>query len=144
MAKHIIFIGKRDSGKSLFAKMIFGTEKTMWINGSGNLLNNPFLFDHGKEWKIDNVVIDDLHPDFNIESFYNTICAPVLKINRQGRETITVTMPRFVFILKSDNRLPIDSPSFMRRFKVIDFDKHKISSLIKMIQTEKIIINTPR
>lgn len=140
--KHLIFIGKRSSGKSLFAKMIFGTEKTIWKSGYKELLNNPFLFDHRGAWDINTIVIDDCTPDFNIETFYNFIFAPLLKIDRQGQEPITVTMPRFVFILENDNQLPINSPSFIRRFKVIDFDKHKISSLIKLIQTEKIIIKT--
>lgn len=142
--KHLIFTGKPKTGKSLFAKMIFGTEKAMWINGRENLLNTPFLFDCRGAWNFDTIIIENLRSDFNIESFYTTIFAPILKIDRQGREPITVTMPRFVFIMESSNQLPLDSASFMRRFKVIDFDKHKISALIKMIQTEKIIINTPR
>lgn len=140
--KHLIFIGKRGSGKSLFAKMIFGTERTMWINGYKGLLNNPFLFEHRGAWNFNTIVIDNCTPDFNIETFYNFLFAELLKIDRQGRESITVPMPRFVFILESENLLPINYPSFKRRFKVIDFDKHKISSLIKLIQTEKIIIKT--
>lgn len=141
--KHLIFIGKRDSGKSLFAKMIFGTEKTKRLNGRiKNMLNNPFLFHHERAWQFDTIVIDDCKPDFDIESFYNLIFAPLLKVDRKGLEAVTVPMPRFVFILESENLLPFNSPSFKRRFKVIDFDKHKISSLIKMIQTEKIIIKT--
>lgn len=144
MKKHIIFKGKPRTGKSLFAKMIFGTEKTMWINGRGGLLKNTFLFDRRDAWNFDTVIIDDLKPDFNIESLYDTICGPILRIDRQGRESITVAMPRFVFILENENLLPVNSGAFNRRFKVIDFDRHKICSLINLIQTEKITINTPR
>lgn len=140
MKKHIIFTGKPRTGKSLFAKMIFGTEKTMWINGRENLLNTPFLFDRPGAWNFDTIIIDDCRSTFNIEGFYTTIAAPILKIDRQGRESITVTMPRFVFILESADLLPLDSASFNRRFEVIDFNKHKISSLIKLLQTEKLIL----
>lgn len=142
--KHLIFIGKPATGKTLFAKMIFGTEKTMWLDGRHSLLKTHFTFDHRGAWNYNTIVIDDLRSDFNIESFYTTISAPVLKIDRQGREPITVTMPRFVFILESADMLPLDSASFNRRFKVIDFDKHKISSLLKLIKTEKITIITSR
>ena len=142
--KHLIFTGKPKTGKSLFAKMIFGTEKAMWINGRENLLNTPFLFDSRGAWNFDTIIIDDLRSDFNIDSFYTTICAPLLKIDRQGRESITVTMPRFVFILENQDLLPIDSPSFIRRFKLIDFDKNPIKDLMKIIKEEKIIVEAAR
>ena len=142
--KHIIFTGSERTGKTLFAKMIFGTEKAMWINGREKLLNTAFLFDDRGACNFDTIIIDDLRSDFNIESFYTTIFAPILKIDRQGREPITVTMPRFVFILESADLLPLDSASFQRRFHVLDFDKNPISDLMKIIHEEKIIIKTDR
>ncbi len=142
--KHIIFTGSERTGKTLLAKMIFGTEETLWVSGRQSLMETSFLFEHRGKWTYNTIVIDDLRSYFNIESFYTTIFSSILKIDRQCREPITVTMPRFVFILESADLLPLDSASFQRRFHVLDFDKDPIADLMKIIKDEKIIIKTAR
>lgn len=145
MKKHIIFTGSEFTGKTLFAKLIFGHEITAYINGRGDLLSDDFIFDfdYREDWNYVNIVIDDPKPTFNIESFYHLLVAPQMCVNRQGRRAMIVETPRFIFILDSKIELPNDS-SFHNRFRVIDFDKNSIADLTKMIKEENIIIEAAR
>lgn len=144
MKKHIIFKGKRGTGKSLFSKIIFSRKNTLWVNGR-MFPESSFLFDSGivKNWDFENIVIDDLRNNFNIEEVYHFAFADTMIINRQFRDGKIVKTPRFIFILNSEViTLPEDKASFNRRFHVFDFDKDPISDLMKIIYDEKIIIKT--
>lgn len=142
--KNLIFIGKARTGKSLFALMIFGREKTFYIDGRCDL-NDRFLFDDNSEkWEYENVIIDDLrsslkfgNPDFHQRFIYNQIL-----LHRRGKLSEAVKRPRFIFIVDSEE-MEINIPGlFQDRFSIIDFDKNTIADLTKILTEEKIIIKT--
>ena len=143
--KHIIFKGKPRTGKSLFANTIFDRAKTLWITAYKIKNFDPFLFDVRRSvWDYEYVVIDDPSRKFNIDSFINTIFADELVIERRGRDSIKVKMPKFIFLIDSETITIPEDESFQRRFKIIDFDKNTIADLTKLINEEKIIINNHR
>ena len=143
MKKHIIFTGSEKTGKTLFAKMIFGGEKTTIIKGrSVDITEDPFALDICKgSFDYETLIIDDIKPDFFFESLYDKLFNNEMIINRRFREREVIKTPKFVFISNYPLDLPTN-PSFKRRFHVIDFDKDPISDLMKLIEEEKILIKT--
>lgn len=142
--KHLIFKGKPLTGKSLFSRIIFNNEQTCWIDAR-TFRKESFPFDvtYNEKWEYENIVIDDPGKDFNLEEFYTLIFSDNLIIDRKNRERIAVKTPRFIFLLDSEIiDLPEKTPSFNRRFHVVDFDKDPISEVTKIIHQEKIIIKT--
>ena len=145
MARHIIFKGKEHTGKSLFAKIIFGNEKVLKIAGYKSPSNHDFIFDNGSDkWDYDYILIDDPRKkSFDISEFYEISSREHMIINIKFYGQLRVKTPKFIFLINSDViSLPENNPTFIRRFKVLDFDKNPISDLMKIIHEEKIIIKT--
>ena len=142
--KHIIFTGSERTGKTLFAKMIFGSEKTAILNGRRfDLENDCFALDLCEgNFTYETLIIDDVKPDFNFESLYASCFNNEMIINRRFRERKVIKTPKFVIITNSPVKNSDLKDSFKRRFHVIDFDKDPISDLMKLIEEEKIIIKT--
>ena len=143
MKKHIIFTGSERTGKTLFAKMIFGSEKTAILYGRRfDLENDCFALDLCEgNFTYETLIIDDVKPNFNFESLYTSCFNNEMIINRKFREREVIKTPKFLFISNYPLDLPTN-PSFKRRFHVIDFDKDPISDLMKLIEEENIIIKT--
>lgn len=142
--KHIIFTGSERTGKTLFAKMIFGSEKTAILNGRRfDLENDCFALDLCEgNFTYETLIIDDVKPNFNFESLYASCFYNEMIINRRFREREVIKTPKFVIITNSPVKNSDLKDSFKRRFHVIDFDKDPISDLMKLIEEEKIIIKT--
>lgn len=142
MKKHIIFTGRRCTGKSLFAKLIFDSQTTLFVDGRFFRNDHHSYASDREKWDYKNVVVDDLRPSIEIESLYSNIFHDTMIIDRQGREVEIVKTPRHIFVL---NSIPVETSitaTFKRRFHVFDFDKDPISDLMKIIHDEKIIIKT--
>lgn len=140
--KHLLFIGKRGSGKSLFAKMIFGIFKTFYVDGK-NEISNPFFLDNGQDhWDYENIVIDDITAKFNISRFYEDFGQKKMILNRRGKNGKIIKTPRFILIIDSQNDAFLNDKNFIKEFHVIDFDKNTIADLKKILNEEKIIIKT--
>ncbi len=139
--KHIIFTGKPNTGKSLFAKMIFGGRKTVVLSGrTFDVENNFFQFDLCKRIFIyDTLIIDDVKANFDFKSLDLISCHHEMIISRKNRDMEIIKTPRFVIITNHTEKIPTDN-SFRSRFKIIDFDKNTIADLTKLIAEEKIII----
>ena len=144
MKKHIIFTGSERTGKTLFAKMIFGSEKTAILKGRlFDLEKNHFPFDLCESsFRYETLIIDDVKPNFNFESLYASCFNNEMIINRRFREREVIKTPKFVITTNAPLKNSDLKDSFKRRFHVIDFDKDPISDLMKLIEEEKIIIKT--
>ena len=142
MKKDIIIIGPERSGKTLFAKMIFEKEKTLFLDGRRFKPWDSFPFDNGKEeWNYDNVLIDDIPENFPIISLIMLHSMEKLAVNRLNRQVISVKKPRFIYIATQLLELEL-TPSIIRRFHVVDSSKTTISDLMKLIEEEELIIKT--
>ena len=143
MKKHIIFTGSELTGKTLFAKMIFGGEKTAFINGKYfDVGNDYFALDLCKEhFNYETLIIDDIKENFKYESLYPTFFRNEMMINRICRESEVVKTPRLVIITNFTHKL-LSVESLKSRYHVIDFDKDPVADLMKIIKEEKIIIKT--
>lgn len=143
--KHLIFTGKPKTGKSLFAKMIFGNRKTAILDGRQfDPANNFFPFDLCKGiFTFDTLIIDDVKPDFDYESLDLISCDDEMIISRKNRNMEVIKTPRFVIITNFKEKIATKK-SFTTRFKIIDFDKNPIKDLMKIIKEEKIIVEAAR
>lgn len=141
--KHIIFTGKRGTGKSLFAKLIFNDENTLFIDGR-NFRGDQNSYASCREvWDYEKVIVDDVNKNLNFLSLYSNIFLETMCVNRMHREPELVKTPLHIFIVDSISlKLNTDDASFRRRFNVIDFDKNTIADLTRLINDEKITINT--
>ena len=141
--KHIILTGPRESGKTLFSRLIFGNEKTMFIDGKGRALKDPFLFDVriGEKWEYETVVIDDVSSSVAIDEFLQFASADRLRIDRRGLPIEYVAMPRFILIL-DDGFGRLLPRTFYRKFHVVDFGHSSVAEFTKILSMEKIRINT--
>lgn len=140
--KHLIFIGKRGTGKSLFAKLIFGGEKTLHIDGR-SAVNSPFFLDSGKEnWDFEKIIIDDIANGFRFSRFYEDFSHSKMVLQRKYKKLEIVKTPLFILIIDGENETFINDKAFLSKFHVIDFDKNTIADLTKIINEEKIIIKT--
>ena len=143
MKKHIIFTGSELTGKTLFAKMIFGGEKTAIVNGrSFDVENHYFALDLCEgDFKYETLIIDDIKENFNYESLHPTFFRNEMMINRKNRQREVILTPRLIIITNFTQKL-LSVNSLKSRFHVLDFDNDPISDLMKIIQEEKIIIKT--
>ena len=141
--KHIIFTGKENTGKTLFAKMIFGGENTAVLEGRiFDIENDYFLFDLNEgDFAYDTLIIDDLKSDFNFESLYTRIFQSTMCTNRMNRSPEIIKTPLFIFITNYPENLPVLN-SFKNSFDVIDFDKDPVSNLMDLIREKKITVKT--
>ena len=88
MKKHIIFTGSEKTGKTLFAKMIFGGEKTAILDGrSIDITEDAFALDLCKgSFEYETLIIDDIESDFYFESLYAKLFNNEMIINRKFRD----------------------------------------------------------
>lgn len=123
MKKGLIFIGKAESGKSRTAQQIrnYYGDSAVYLDGRQFKMSNNFLLGSCTEaTKV--VIIDELHPKFPLEYFYNILTGKLL-VNKKNRMPFEIEIDKLIIILDSDKKVT-DLPqggSFQRRFTVVEF-----------------------
>ena len=141
MKKGLIFIGEAETGKSRTAQQIrkYYGDSAVYLDGRQFKMSNNFLFASCTDaTKV--VIIDELHPKFPLEYFYNILTGKLI-VNKKNKMPFEIEIDKLIIILDSDkkaNDLP-QGGSFQRRFDVIEFPHNDISQLFS--DTDLILID---
>ncbi len=122
MKKGILIVGPQSSGKSLLAKQIAKTEKSVFIDIHKLIDNNffnPWLFDCCEK-DTTMICLDDIPISISLDIFYNWVDNPI-EVNKKYQHKFTIH-PKILIVLDDIIDISELSDSVKRRFDIIQTD----------------------